>query len=370
MQNEEQPDDRPDMVEQLVPAQVPRRFPVGTMLLLVTVFAIVLSVARTLGATPGLILLIAGWVVLIALAQVLLFHGQKPREASIYGGAAAWFVLGVATILVRLAWQGAGTQAFTEIVFFASLRTILGAIFLGPALGYATGCALAGVFLVLDRIRTGRWNQVRNVETPVTAVPSALFASRIGWPQPVLETERLRLRPFDLADAAEVQRLAGDAEVASTTFRIPHPYEDGMAEAWISSLEARCRSGQEVVFAIARKEDGQLLGAAGLSMFLDQGKAELGYWIGRPYWNRGYATESAAKTLEFGFQQLGLISVFAHHMVRNPASGRVMQKIGMQHKHRLREFIEKDGVREDCHWYEIMHHQWNAVPSREPIEDP
>jgi len=68
--------------------------------------------------------------------------------------------------------------------------------------------------------------------------------------QPQLETERLLLRPFTLADAADVQRLAGDPEIAATTLRIPHPYEDGIAEQWLAEMPARFEKNEEVVFAV------------------------------------------------------------------------------------------------------------------------
>src|SRR5205807_543875 len=101
--------------------------------------------------------------------------------------------------------------------------------------------------------------------------------------QPKLKTSRLVLRPFRLEDAPEVQRLAGDPAVAATTLRIPHPYLDGMAESWITSLTPRYEKGECVSFAITREEDGALLGAVGLDIVQEHERAELGYWIGRPY---------------------------------------------------------------------------------------
>jgi RimJ/RimL family protein N-acetyltransferase len=172
--------------------------------------------------------------------------------------------------------------------------------------------------------------------------------------QPSLQTERLLLRPFRLDDAPEVQRLAGDREVASTTLLIPHPYKDGMAEAWIATHEEQFAEGLQAVFAIVRKADQRLLGAIGLSIKSEHARAELGYWIGRPYWNQGYATEAAAAVVRYGFEALGLNRVFAQHMVRNPASGRVMQKIGMQHEGRLRQHVQKWDQFEDVEIYSLL----------------
>src|SRR5689334_14099133 len=78
---------------------------------------------------------------------------------------------------------------------------------------------------------------------------------------PTLATVRLVRRPFRAEDAADVQPLAGERAVAATTLRIPHPYEEGMAEAWIATLSPAFERGEEVALAITRQEDGTLLGA-------------------------------------------------------------------------------------------------------------
>jgi len=172
--------------------------------------------------------------------------------------------------------------------------------------------------------------------------------------RPTLETERLILRPFDLSDAPRVQLLAGDRAVAATTKNIPHPYEDGMAEQWIGSHQERFERGQEVVFAITRKDGGELIGAIGLTLKLAQDNAELGYWIGKPYWGRGYCTEAASAVLRYAFTELRLNRVHAHHFSNNPASGRVMKKIGMRHEGRLRQHVKKWGEFYDVEAYGIL----------------
>ena len=116
---------------------------------------------------------------------------------------------------------------------------------------------------------------------------------------PTLETERLILRPFRLEDAAEVQRFAGDRSIADTTLNIPHPYEAGMAEEWISKHRPDFEDGKGVTFAITRKSDGSLIGAIGLMGMVKGHQAELGYWIGQPYWSQGFCTEAGAAVLAF-----------------------------------------------------------------------
>ena len=147
-------------------------------------------------------------------------------------------------------------------------------------------------------------------------------------PQPALRTERLVLRPFVYRDAPRVQALAGDARVAATTLNIPHPYGDGVAETWIASHISDYLAGRSMTCAIARPELG-VVGAIGLSVRARHRKADMGYWIGVEYWGRGYATEAAGAIIEFAASHFQLEKITAHHMIENPASGRVMEKLGM-----------------------------------------
>ncbi len=144
-----------------------------------------------------------------------------------------------------------------------------------------------------------------------------------------LETERLLLRPFMLSDAADVQRLAGNKAIADTTLNIPHPYEDGMAEAWISSHQPGTEAGGLAAFAITLNPGGELIGAISLKIDAAMQTAEMGYWVGEPFWDAGYCTEAARRIVEYGFKELDLRRIHAMHLERNPASGRVLQKVGM-----------------------------------------
>jgi len=161
--------------------------------------------------------------------------------------------------------------------------------------------------------------------------------------QPTLKTPRLVLRPFNADDAPEVQRLAGAPEIAATTLHIPHPYPDGMAEIWIGQHPEMFENGEGVVFAIVHRRDAALVGCVGLACDEENQNAELGYWIGLPYWNRGYATEAARMMLAFGFAYFGLHRIKSSYFGSNPASGRVMEKIGMRYEGRRREQLFKEG---------------------------
>lgn len=152
-------------------------------------------------------------------------------------------------------------------------------------------------------------------------------------PAETIETERLVLRPFRHEDAKRVQELAGDVAVAEMTDAIPHPYEDGMAEEWIAGLPAAREADTGLALAVCLKSDGSVVGAVSLgSICAEHRRAVLGYWIGRPYWNKGYCTEATRALVEYGFRSLGLNRVQAYTFEPNPASGRVLEKIGMRHE--------------------------------------
>ena len=185
--------------------------------------------------------------------------------------------------------------------------------------------------------------------------------------QPTLQTQRLILRPFTLADAPDVQRLAGAREIAATTLSIPHPYEDGMAQDWINTHATAFEQGRVVNFAIALRavpsaialrESGELCGAIGLGIDADNNQAELGYWLGKPYWGQGYCTEAARAVVRYGFEILGLHRIHSAHFPHNPASGRVMQKIGMHYEGCRPQHIRKWEKFEDLVQYGILKRDW------------
>lgn len=131
-----------------------------------------------------------------------------------------------------------------------------------------------------------------------------------------------------MADAADVQRLAGDPRVSATALDLPHPFEDGMAEAWIGTHSEQFESGALAAFAITSRESGALYGAAGLMIDPAHRRAELGYWLGADFWGSGFATEAARAVVRYGFEDLRLNRIHANHLVRNPGSGRVLEKVG------------------------------------------
>jgi ribosomal-protein-alanine N-acetyltransferase len=137
-----------------------------------------------------------------------------------------------------------------------------------------------------------------------------------------MKTERLRLRPLTARDTKRIAALAGDWDVASMTARIPYPYSPELAEQWIGGL-----ADGEIVRGIERRAN--LIGVCGY-LPDSHGSAELGYWIGKPWWGHGFATEAARAIVEHCFASAGFERVTCGHFIDNPASGKVIAKLGFQ----------------------------------------
>lgn len=179
--------------------------------------------------------------------------------------------------------------------------------------------------------------------------------------QYTISTRRLTLRGFELTDLAAVQALASDVEVARNTLNIPHPYSRDDAQAWITSHPDQLRRGEAVTYAVTVQGDvlraDELVGAVGLILDAEHRRAELGYWIGKPFWGRGYATEAARAVVRWGFRSLDLHRIHASHFQRNPASARVLQKIGMQHEGVSRQHVRKWDEFLDLVQYGVLRHE-------------
>ncbi|MEJ2432612.1 MAG: GNAT family N-acetyltransferase [Pseudolabrys sp.] len=141
---------------------------------------------------------------------------------------------------------------------------------------------------------------------------------------PVLETKRLALRAPRLEDAKTVTRLANDRRIAENTARIPHPYKISDAQGFIGGAN---KADGEAAFLITLR-DKTVIGACGL--MVQEETPELGYWLGVPYWGKGYATEALHAVIDYAFTDLGHEALQAGARVTNPASRRVLEKCGFQ----------------------------------------
>ena len=185
--------------------------------------------------------------------------------------------------------------------------------------------------------------------------------------QPTLDTPRLVLRPMVLTDAPNVQKYAGTWELADKAISIPHPYEDGFAEAWIASHAPGFTARELIVFAITLRDDvSHAVGSIRL-VFDSQHRdiAGIGYWLGKEFEGRGIVTEACMRVLEYGFKELKCAVIHGDCCKRNTASARVMEKIGMTYEGCLRRRGKKWGKFEDLKMYSILSEEYfRNLPSQ------
>lgn len=155
-----------------------------------------------------------------------------------------------------------------------------------------------------------------------------------------------------------VDRLLVEAEsrgdVAKTTLSIPYPYPDGAAETWIASTHEAFEAGRSSVFGITDKLTHRLIGCMTLRIDTPHRRAELAYWLGKPYWGKGYTTEAARRVVGYGFDELRLNRIWAAAFVSNPASSAVMRKVGMKHEGVLRQHVVKWDEPVDVDFYGVL----------------
>jgi RimJ/RimL family protein N-acetyltransferase len=140
----------------------------------------------------------------------------------------------------------------------------------------------------------------------------------------VAETVRLKLRWSEPADAPLWRAYLGDFDVSKMLARVPFPYGEAEAEEGLARHRANRASGAAVNCTIVADT---LIGGISLNDIAD-GEATLGYWIAKPYWGRGFASEAARAMVRHGFSELGLNALNAGYFAENPVSGRVLEKQG------------------------------------------
>jgi ribosomal-protein-alanine N-acetyltransferase len=172
----------------------------------------------------------------------------------------------------------------------------------------------------------------------------------------VLETERLCLRPLTLADAKDMFEYASDEE--TTTFVFPTHQTIEETRAIIASVFMADPFGK---FALELKENHKMIGTIDLRVNIKEGTAEIGYTLNKTYWGQGLVPEAAHVLLALGFEKLQLIRIFAVHDLKNPKSGRVMEKIGMTKESTIYEAKKIYGKVSDIVTYGITKSQWQKA---------
>lgn len=163
-----------------------------------------------------------------------------------------------------------------------------------------------------------------------------------------LETERLLLRPPGRSDAAAIAALIGEWDVAKNLGRVPYPYSEADAHKFFDRLDARLADQLDLTLGITLKTDGAYIGGCGVHL-REKGDFEVGYWIGKPYWGNGYATEAALAVLHAAFANLQFDKLTAGYFFDNPASGHVLKKLGfLPDGEELRDCLSR-GHQVSCH---------------------
>ena len=176
---------------------------------------------------------------------------------------------------------------------------------------------------------------------------------------PILETARLRLRPVKTSDAPSIGKFAGAREIADTMISIPHPYPPEEAKQYVARQQAEQKEGHAVAFTIRQKSDGLFCGLIEVrTIDHEHLTGELSFWLAVEWWGHGYMSEAIPAVVQYGFEDLGLNRLYAFHMMRNPACGRLLQKSGFKQEGVLRQCVQKWGQFEDVALQAILKKEW------------
>lgn len=168
-----------------------------------------------------------------------------------------------------------------------------------------------------------------------------------------LETDRLLLRPFQLADAPVLHELLSDSAVLGTLMDVDSPLTLDEAASMIASWEAAVARGEALVFAVVRRASETLVGYIDIELQPDHRRGEIAFWIGHSYWWQGYASEAARRLVRYAFEHLELNRVYAYCLARNHASVRVLEKAGLLYEGTHRQGAFKNGMFEDVAFYGV-----------------
>ncbi len=158
-----------------------------------------------------------------------------------------------------------------------------------------------------------------------------------------IEGNNVNLRKVTKSDAQSIYEHARDKEISRYTF-IPHPYKLRDALHFIRLTHQQIRKGREYHLGIEYRATGSIIGMVGLAGVNQKDQnAEVGYWLAKKYWGRGYATEALRLMLWYGFSELKLFRIWARVMHPNLVSARMLERIGFTLEGCLRKSINQNG---------------------------
>jgi ribosomal-protein-alanine N-acetyltransferase len=176
---------------------------------------------------------------------------------------------------------------------------------------------------------------------------------------PVLATPRLLVRPLERSNTLAIQKAASVREIADTMISLPHPYPVGEAERYVARQQSERDAGRAVTFTIEQKPEGLFCGLVEVrDIDHEHLQGELSFWLAVEAWGQGYMSEVVQAVVRYTFEGLALNRLFAYHMLRNPASGRVLEKNGFKQEGLLRQRVKKWGRFEDVALCALLRQEW------------
>jgi RimJ/RimL family protein N-acetyltransferase len=171
-------------------------------------------------------------------------------------------------------------------------------------------------------------------------------------------SDQVHLSEFGWSDKPALVQHLNDRDIYDRTLRIPFPYTDASADEWLALIAKIAeQQGRQVHWAI-RTADDALIGGCGFSGFQadksQSHRAEVGYWLAKPFWGRGIMTAVVRRVCQHAFEEFGLAKIIAHVASHNPASARVLEKCGFQQEGFLRKHFLKDGQFLDARLFALL----------------
>lgn len=171
-----------------------------------------------------------------------------------------------------------------------------------------------------------------------------------------LETARLFLKPLTLETAIALVPLANNEAVTGWTARLPFPYQESDARSWFEGMD----ENDSPWSLHLREAENDPVGSIGLRHHGRVGTADLGYWLGEPYWNKGFVSEAARAVVDYGFNEVGLDCLRAGCNPENGATKRIFEKLGLTYVETIEEDIPARGRVEKTAYYELRSDAWRS----------
>lgn len=184
-------------------------------------------------------------------------------------------------------------------------------------------------------------------------------------PFPELTTSRLRLRKIQLRDIPSLLQQVNHPAIFENILNFPSPYLEEDAIFRINFVWNGFKEQARYVFAIASLENDEFMGEIGLHLDKDNNRAEMGFWMGEPFWNKGLMTEATRETLRFGFEALKLNKILATHFLENEASGKVLLNCGMIKEAELKDQYKHKGRYRSVNQYRLTASEFKEIKGTE-----